>query len=115
MKKTREVEISGEKYTLTASRSILKEIKKIIPEAVKISKEDEETQENLGMILYENMDKVFYELIRVIHKDLTKEQSDDIYDAFLDEYNDVDEHLLEFIYSVFGQGIPRENKKNLNW
>lgn len=115
MKKIKEVVINGTKYTLTAKRSILQSIQSLIPEALDIANEDEETQKSLGIILYDNMDIVFYELIKTAHQKLSKEESDSIYEAFLDEYNDVDEKLLEFVYSVFGQGIPREEKKNLNW
>ena len=124
MKKTKEIEVSGEKYILTAKRSLLLRLKELVPEALKINDDENVNNEesnkenqdiNLGIILYDNMDIVFYELLKTEHPNLTKDESDLIYVAFSNEYNDVDENLLKFVYSVFTQGIPRKNKKNLNW
>ena len=54
-------------------------------------------------------------MVAVIASNIEKEKSDKIYNAFCDEYNDVDENLIKFISSSFTGGIPREQKKNLNW
>ena len=125
---TKQIEVGGKTYTLTARRSIIFRIAEICPELLKIknaknkNEMTDEEQEKLVEIelnasdkLYENMPKLFYELINYVHKDITREKSDEIYLEFNQEYNDVDEHLLNFIYSVFTDGIPREQKKNLDW
>ena len=130
---TKQIEVNGKKYTLTARRSILFKIAQICPELVKIAKSSKsETQDDLTEKevlnklkesdtldavdrLYDNMPAIFYELIKFAHKDITPEKSDEIYWAFYDEYNDVDDHLYAFIQTVFTRGIPRTNKKNLDW
>lgn len=130
---TKQIEVNGKKYTLTARRSILFKIAQICPELVRIAKsaqsetkDDLTEQEVLNKLkesdtldavdkLYDNMPTIFYELIKFAHKDITKEKSDEIYWAFYDEYNDVDDYLYAFIQTVFTRGIPRQNKKNLDW
>lgn len=130
---TKQIEVKGKKYTLTVKRSILFKIAQICPEAIKIAKvaknknggqlTDEDIENCLGndcameavSKLYDNMPILFYELIKVAHKDISMETSDKIYWDFYDEYNDVDEHLYDFIQSVFMNGIPKEKKKNLDW
>lgn len=124
MDKTRQIEVGGKKYTLTCRRSMIFNISKTIPECVKISQKsksvsDSEEKESLaydaGALIYDHIDVIFYEMIRIAHPDITKEKSDSIYDAFYKEYNDVDEHILDFFYEAFTDGIPREKKKNLDW
>ena len=128
---TKQIEVNGKKYTLTARRSILFVIAQTCPELVRIAKakesetRDEEAEdvldklqesETLDLIdrLYDNMPTIFYELIRVAH-DISREKSDEIYWDFYDEYNDVDDFLYAFIQTVFTRGIPRKNKKNLKF
>lgn len=130
---TKQIEVNGKKYTLTARRSIIFKIAQICPELVRLAKSSKsETQGDLtdeqvlkkleesGTLdavdkLYDNMPTLFYELIKVAHDSITREKSDEIYWDFYDEYNDVDDYLYEFIQSVFTRGIPRKNKKNLDW
>lgn len=123
---TRQIEVNGKSYTLTAKRSIIRTIGEICPKMLKIAKNansrSELSEEELKEIqieasdsLYDNMPTLFYELIRTCHKDLTREKSDEIYYDFYNEYNDVDNKLIEFIFSVFTDGIPSEKKKNLDW
>lgn len=130
---TKQIEVNGKKYTLTVRRSILFKIAEICPELLRIVKKsnsgevDLKEKENVLDILddtsaldmtakiYDNMPTLFYELIKVAHKDITREKSDEIYWDFTNEYNDVDENLSKFIQSVFLGGVPREKKKNLNW
>lgn len=130
---TKQIEVGGKKYTLTVRRSILFKIAEICPELVRLAKttksetEDDLTEDEVlkkleesGTIdsvdkLYDNMPTIFYELIRVAHSDISREKSDEIYWNFYDEYNDVDDYLYKFIQTVFTRGIPRKNKKNLNW
>lgn len=121
--KTKEVEIGGKTYILTGSRDILRKILNVSPDLFKIAKDvhNNGNVENLdlefeaGMSLYDHIDVIFYAMIKPEHKEITKEQSDELYKKFSDEYNDVDEHLLNFLYESFTGGIPREKKKNLNW
>lgn len=124
----KEIEVKGKKYILTARRSIVFAMTRISPELLKITKSlqkegdkkliNEEKEDILyrsAETIYDNMPDLFYELIKVAHKDITPEKSYEIYLDFQEEYNDVDENLLKFIYSVFTDSIPREEKKNLNW
>ena len=128
----KEIEVNGKTYFLTVKRSILFRIAKIAPELLKIydkskkedglggddvSQEDEmmSLKETAGEKLYDNMNIIFYEMLKDNHKDISFEKSNEIYYDFCNEYNDVDEHLFGLISTVFTQGIPRENKKNLNW
>jgi len=116
MNKTKQIEIGGKIYTLTSKRSIIVNMGKYAPELLNINKNnDENARYELGAILYDNMNNLFYEMIKVEHPNLSKEESDNIYEDFCNEYNDVEEHLLEFIDSTFTEGIPRENKKTIIW
>lgn len=120
MAKTQQIEVGGGKYTLTSNRSLLMKLARLIPDIMKINQdipedEKENLQFNVGASIYDHMDVLFYEMIKVAHPNIDKEKSDKIYNAFCDEYNDVDENLIKFITSSFTGGIPRENKKNLNW
>lgn len=130
---TKQIEVNGKKYTLTVRRSILFKIAEICPELLRIVKKSNSGEVNLKekenvldilddtsaldmtAKIYDNMPTLFYELIKVAHKDITREKSDEIYWDFTNEYNDVDENLSKFIQSVFLGGVPREKKKNLNW
>ena len=128
----REIEINGKFYTLTVQRSNIFKIATIIPEVLNIykksSQSDKKTNEELSQEalvelfnestidkLYDNMNVIFYEMLKVKHKNISFETSNKIYADFNKEYNDVDEKLMTLIEKVFTQGIPRENKKNLNW
>ena len=128
----REIEVNGKSYILTVQRSIIFKIATIVPEVLKIYKKssqsdnkprEELSQEALVELfnestidkLYDNMNVIFYEMLKVKHKEISFETSNKIYADFNKEYNDVDEKLMTLIEKVFTQGIPRENKKNLNW
>jgi hypothetical protein len=117
---TKVVEIAGEKYTLTAKRSIIAKLNEVCPEVLVLKKEDlknisRKEEVDISIRLSANMDILFYDLIRTAHPNLSKEESDEIYDKFLDEYVDAENSLMKFIKSVFTGGIPKENKKQLNW
>lgn len=128
----REIEVNGKLYTLTVQRSIIFKIATIVPEVLNIYKKSKQegkndnkelSQEALVELLnesaidklYDNMNVIFYEMIKVRHKDISFETSNKIYADFNKEYNDVDENLMALIEKVFTQGIPRENKKDLSW
>lgn len=122
----KEIEINDEFYTLTVNRSILYKIAMIIPEVIEInnhsgkdSKMSDEEKADLNFTvmdkLYENMNLIFYEMLKVEHKNISLEMSNEIYENFHKEYNDVDEKLMSLIEMVFTQGVPREKKKNVNW
>lgn len=118
--RTKVIEVAGEKYTLTAKRNIIIKFNEICPEALmletgkKKSLTDEE-EVNASIRLSVNMDILFYDMIKIAHPELSKEESDEIYEKLLEEYGDVEESLIKFIKSVFTGGIPKENKKKLNW
>lgn len=127
----REVEINGKFYTLSVKRSILFRIASIAPELLKINQNSKKGNNSVGEDvsqaekevlsinamekLYDNMNIIFYEMLRERHPEITLEKSNEIYYNFCNEYNDVDDKLFSLIETVFTQGIPRENKKNLNW
>lgn len=125
---TKQIEVKGKKYTLTAKRSIIFRLNAISPELIKIFKFNQEgsnkkiSEEELldleataGGKLYDNINVLFYEMIKTAHPDITEQKSNEIYWDFQSEYNDVDEKLISFLYSAFTDGIPREKKKNLDW
>lgn len=129
----KEIEVNGKKYVLTVQRSLLFKIATIVPEILNFSKESNSGDENKDeqglsqerMIelfsnstidkLYDNMNVIFYEMLKQQHKGISFEKSNKIYYDFCNEYNDVEDHLMSLIEKVFTQGIPREQKKNLNW
>ena len=114
------IEVDGKQYTLTVKRSMFVELQRIVPELIKFGQNNgkditSEMEFEAGIKIYDNMDKIFYAMIKFEHPELTKEESDEIYENFYNEYNDVDEKLIEFMQSSFTDGIPRDKKKNLNW
>jgi len=113
----KKIEVNGKEYTLTVKRSIFIELQKFVPDLFKLGGKDatKEMEFEASIQIYDNMDKIFYSMIKVEHPEITKEESDDIYETFYNEYNDVDEKLIEFMQSSFTDGIPKEKKKNLNW
>lgn len=119
--KTKQIEIAGKKYTLTVKRNIIPKLYEICPEALKLigsekSEElDIETEIMLSVKLIANMDVLFYDMIKIAHPEISKDKSDEIYENFVDEYEDSTQALLNFIKSVFTGGIPKGNKKKLNW
>ena len=123
MNKTKQIEIGGKKYTLTVKRSMLITLASIAPEFLKIGKSSnkfsEEEMTNLQLeackSIYDNINVIFYEMIKVAHPTITKEKSDEIYSQFCDEYADVEDKLIEFCSTTFTEGIPAENKKKINW
>lgn len=123
MNKTKQIEIGGKKYTLTVKRSMLITLASIAPEFLKIGKSSnkfsEEEMTNLQLeackSIYDNINVIFYEMIKVAHPTITKEKSDEIYSQFCDEYADVEDKLIEFFSTTFTEGIPAENKKKINW
>ena len=118
--RTKVIEVNGEEYTLTAKRNIIMKLNEICPEAIllqtgKIKSLSDEEEAVASIRLSANMDILFYDMIKIAHPELSKEESDEIYECLVDEYDDVVESLLKFIKSVFTGGIPKENKKKLNW
>jgi hypothetical protein len=128
----REIEINGKHYTLTINRSLIYKIGIIIPEVLKIADKsneqgdineteltDEEKLESLDSKiideLYDKMNLIFYEMLKFKHQDITLEKSNEIYSNFHKEYNNVDENLMSLIMKVFTQGVPRNEKKEINW
>lgn len=119
----RQINIGGKNYILTVKRSMLVSLARTVPELIKINRmagkvsEEElaELQFAAGASIYDNIDVIFYEMIKIHHRDITKEKSDAIYSQFCDEYEDVDEKLLDFFSTTFTEGIPQENKKKIDW
>lgn len=118
---TKTITVAGQDYTLTAKRDLVVKLGEICPEVLSIA-ENKNSNElsnifrvGAGIKLIVNMNTLFYDMIKVAHPQLTIEESDDIYEQFCKEYNNVEINLIRFIKSVFTDGIPREKKKNLDW
>lgn len=112
----KKIQIGDKKYTLTANRSIIKTLYNIAPELLKIDAKKgtaSETNVKASVDLVANLDVLFYDMIKVAHKDITKEKSDEILDKFESEYEDVQNELLNFAMSVFTTGDQK--KKKIVW
>lgn len=114
----RKVSIGGKQYTLTASRRLIKTLYSISPKLVSLGMiENEEerkaTMSEVSVSLISELDVIFYEMIKVAHPNIEKEKSDEILGKFEDEYEDVQNELLEFAYTVFQEGD--QNKKKIVW
>ena len=118
---TRTIEVGGKTYTLTAKRSLLIKLGEICPEMLKLDPKNKvedlgtDFEIEAGIKIATNMDAIFYDMIKIAHPEIARDKSDEIYEAFCEEYNDVEVALINFIKSVFTGGIPKEQKKNLNW
>jgi len=119
--KTKRIEVAGKQYTLTANRKIIQTLNEICPELLVLAKKgelsnaDEAVQVELGVKLLCNLDELFYSMIKPAHPEISREKSNEILDAFDEEYEDVQEKLLEFAMSVFQEGNQNTSKKKLNW
>lgn len=119
--RTRIIEVAGKKYTLTANRSIIQTIANICPEMLDLPSEktadeiERDADVMMGIRIMSNLGVLFYDMIKIAHPEISREKSEDILDAFIAEYNDVQQNLIKFAMSVFTDGTPREKKKNLNW
>lgn len=111
----KKIQIGDKKYVLTANRSIIKTLYEIAPDMLKLKEgeKDSELQAKAGIDLMANLDKLFYDMIKVAHKDITKEKSDEILGKFENEYEDVQDALLELAMSVFTTGDQK--KKKIVW
>lgn len=111
----RKIQIGDKKYTLTANRSIIKTLYKIVPDMLKLDKSGNRSEPDaLGAVnLMANLDVLFYDMIKVVHKDMSKEKSDEILDKFESEYEDVQTELINFAMSVFTTGDQK--KKKIVW
>ena len=112
----KKITIGDKKYTLTANRSIIKTLYKIAPDMLKLNSKGEmdgDSQAKAGVDLMANLDVLFYDMIKVAHKDITKEKSDEILDRFENEYEDVQTELINLAMSVFTTGD--QNKKKVVW
>lgn len=119
---TKKIVVNEKTYTLTVQRSIVFTLAKIAPELLQINdnggKSKEEVQElqlDAMAKVYDGINLLFYEMIKVAHKDITLEKSNEIFLAFRDEYDEVEENLLNFATSIFTTGVPKTDKKKLNW
>lgn len=112
----KKIQIGDKKYTLTANRSIIKTIYSISPDLLKIGQKnrgEDNLEAKVGVDLMANLDRLFYDMIKVVHKDITPEKSNEILDKFENEYEDVQTELLNLAMSVFTTGD--QNKKKIIW
>lgn len=110
----KKITIGGKKYTLTANRSIIKTLYKIAPDMLSLGKAKKEgdLEAKVGIDVMANLDILFFDMIRVVHKDIAKETSDEILDKFESEYEDVQTELVNLAMSVFTTG---DQKKKIIW
>lgn len=118
--RTKIIEVAGKKYTLTANRRLIKTIARICPELLdspsnKTAREIEDQEVVMGINVMSDIGDLFYDMIKIAHPEISREKSEDILDAFFAEYNDVEKHLIKFAMTVFTDGTPKANKKNLDW
>lgn len=116
---TKKIEIGGKTYTLTANRKIVKTLAEVVPELLSLNQEnldkmETSAQNNLGVNILANLDILFYDMIKIAHSNIDKAKSDEILDKFEEEYEDVQEKLVELAMSVFQSG-DQTNKKKINW
>lgn len=111
----RRITIGDKKYTLTANRSIIKTLYKISPKLLEIKEDgkDDSAAKEFSVDLAAGLDILFYDMIKVAHKDITQEKSNEILDKFDSEYEDVQTELLNFAMSVFTTGDQK--KKKIEW
>ena len=117
--KTKRIEIDGKNYTLTVNRSIIKTLAQIAPEMLEIRPNEDESMEtsranSLGINILSNLDILFYDMIKIAQPNIDKEKSDKILDKFEEEYDGVQEALLDFAMKVFQSG-DQTKKKKINW
>lgn len=109
----KKIQIGDKKYTLTANRRILKTLYRIAPDMLKLdetSKSQETLKAQIGVDLITEIDSLFYDMIKIVHKDITREKSDEIFDKFDSEYEDVQTELLNLAMSVFTTGDQKKKK-----
>lgn len=108
----KKIQIGDKKYTLTANRSIIKTLYDIAPDMLTLNegKQVSEGGAKVGVEIMANLDKIFYDMIKVVHKDITKEKSDEILDKFENEYEDVQKAILDLAMSVFTTGDQKKKK-----
>lgn len=115
----RQIEVSGKTYTLTVKRKLIFKMQELCPELLKIRFANKEIsldeKIDASIKLSGSIDEIFYNMIKIEHPEISREKSDEIYEKFTDEYEDVEENLMNFIYESFTSSIPTENKKKLNW
>lgn len=117
MEKVVSFEIEGEVYNLVAKRSLIISLKKVIPEIVnlKTKKDIDDVEVDVAIKLYDNMNVIFYEMLKIKHPEINKDASDTLFDKFCNKYGNAEESLIELMSSVFQLGIPNTEKQNLNW
>lgn len=121
---TKKLEIGGKTYTFTARRSLAKTLMQISPSVLQLNRDkdekisnskDEELAVNFGLDLYDNLNVLFYEMIKVAHP-MEQEASNKIFEICCEEYGEdqLFDKLVEFALSVFPQG-KQAPKRTINW
>ena len=112
------INIGGKEYTLTANRKIIKTIYNVSPEFLDIiegSKVGKKQQSAISIELIANVDTIFFDMIKIAHPHIDKEESDKILEQFCQEYEGVDNALINFAISVFTDGNQGSAKKKIQW
>lgn len=119
--RTKQIEVAGKKYTLTVKRNIVIKLNEICPEILRMNNNNNEQdlprdlEIDVAIRLSANMDVIFYDMIKIAHPEISRDKSDEIFENFLEEYEDVEVSLVNFIKEVFTGGIPKGSRKKLNW
>lgn len=110
------INIGGKDYILTANRKLIKTIYNVAPAFLNVSGKNKETNENVSVDLVANLDILFFDMIKIAHPELTKEDSDAVLQQFCDEYAGVDNAIINLAMSVFTEGNKGSaKKKTINW
>lgn len=126
----KKIQIGKKTYTLTANRRIIKTIYSVCPEVLTIGNDlksqnktaltDKEVAEigtPLAIKLLANLDDLFFDMLRIAHPEITREKASDLLDQMFEEYDDVQDKLLELAMSVFPVASQETKvvKKKIDW
>lgn len=114
----RKITIGGKKYTLTANRNLIKVIYDISPDFLSMATIENEAERNkksteVSIAIVAGLDKIFYEMIKVAQPNIDKEKSDEILEKFEEEYEEVQNEIMNLALTVFQQGDQK--KKKIVW
>ena len=126
----KKIQIGKKTYTLTANRRIIKTIYSICPEVLTIGN-DLKSQNKTALPATEvaelgtpcalqlpaPLHHSFFDMLRIAHPEITREKASDLLDQMFEEYDDVQDKLLELAMSVFPDASQETKvvKKKIDW
>lgn len=110
------INIGGKDYILTANRKLLKTIYNIAPDFLDLDNKDKKGSKKISIDLIADIDILFFDMLKIAHSEIDKEESDKILEQFNNEYADGDNALINLAMSVFTEGNKGSaKKKKINW